>query len=133
MPPLQVTRDVMVAVLPVLRHASSNGARWEGRDGITSCTSSTEPPHHAEEVNMKIADLREGDLLEDPRRGVIFVIRRIAPCGSCSCGWGEISYEEVIPNSPSGHRHVGRRLCKTFKQFERLRFLLVRVARGAKS
>lgn len=72
---------------------------------------------------MKIADLREGDRLEDFRRGVIFVIRRIAQCGSCACGWGEISYEEVIPNSPSGHRHVGRRLCKTFKQFERLRFL----------
>jgi hypothetical protein len=72
---------------------------------------------------MKIADLKEGDRFEDYRRGVIFVIRRIAPCGSCSCGWGEISYEEVVPNSPSGHRHVGRRLGKTFKQFERLRFL----------
>lgn len=35
--------------------------------------------------------------------------------------WEE--YEEVVPNSPSGHRHVGRRLGKTFKQFERLRFL----------
>jgi hypothetical protein len=72
---------------------------------------------------MKIIDLREGDRLEDTRRGMVFVIKRIAPCGSCACGWGEISYEEVVPNSPSGHRHIGRKHCKTFRQFERLRFL----------
>ena len=72
---------------------------------------------------MKIADLKEGDRIEDYRRGMAFVIRRITPCGSCPCGWGEIFYEEVVPNSPSGHPHVGRRLGKTFKQFERLKFL----------
>jgi hypothetical protein len=72
---------------------------------------------------MKIADLKKEDRFEDQRRGMIFVITRIAPCGSCQCGWGEISYEEVVPNSPSGHHHVGRKHCKTFKQFERLRFL----------
>jgi hypothetical protein len=64
-PLLQVARDVMVAVLPVLRYAAPHGALREGREGITACTSSTKPPHHAEEVNMKIADLREGDLLAE--------------------------------------------------------------------
>jgi hypothetical protein len=72
---------------------------------------------------MKIVDLKEGDRLEDYHRGMVFVVRHIEPCGSCPCGWGEIAYEEVIPNSPSGHAHVGRKYRKTFKQFERLRFL----------
>ena len=67
---------------------------------------------------MKIADLKVGDRLEDYRRGV--VIKRIAPCGSCTCGWGEISYEEIVP---IGHVHLARKRCKTFKQFERLRFI----------
>lgn len=69
---------------------------------------------------MKIADLKVGDRLEDYRRRMVFVIKRIAPCGSCPCGWGEISYEEIVP---IGHVHLARRRCKTFKQFERLRFI----------
>jgi hypothetical protein len=69
---------------------------------------------------MKIADLKEGDRLEDYRRGVVFVIKQIAPCGSCPCGWGEIFYEEV---GTIGLVHLARKRCKTFKQFELLRFL----------
>jgi hypothetical protein len=72
---------------------------------------------------VRIVDLKQGDHLEDSRRGTVFIVREITPCGSCPCGWGEISYEEVVPRSSSGHAHVGRRHRKTFKQFERLRFL----------
>ncbi len=72
---------------------------------------------------MRISDLKEGDRIKDVRRGVIFVVRHLEPCGSCPCGWGEIAYEEIVPNSPSGHPHVGHRHRKTFQQFERLRFL----------
>lgn len=69
---------------------------------------------------MKIADLKVGDRLEDYRGGRRFVIKRISPCASCPCGWGEISYEEIVP---IGHVHLARKRCKTFKQFERLRFI----------
>jgi len=69
---------------------------------------------------MKIADLKVGDQLEDYRRGVFLTITRIAPCGSCPCERGEISYDEIIPLPIF---QIGRKCCKTFKQFERLRFI----------
>ena len=79
-----------------------------------------ESPNRVKEVNMKIADLKVGDRLKDYCRRVVFVIKRSAPCGSCPCGWGEISYEEIVP---IGHVHLARKRGKTFKQFERLRFI----------
>jgi len=72
---------------------------------------------------MKIADLKEGDRLEDHRRGAVLVIKKIVFCGSCPCGWGEISYEETSKNAHVSHVHSPRKCCKTFRQFERLRFL----------
>ena len=41
MPEVQDTRDAVVEVLPVLRHAASDGAQWESREGIRSCPSNT--------------------------------------------------------------------------------------------
>jgi hypothetical protein len=70
---------------------------------------------------MKIADLKEGDRLEDHRRGAVLVIKQIVFCGSCPCGWGEISYEETSKNAHVSHVHSPRKCCKTFRQFERLR------------
>ncbi len=43
---------------------------------------------------MKIADLKVGDRLEDYHRGVVFVIKRIAPCGS---SLGRISFPDDAP------------------------------------
>ena len=66
---------------------------------------------------MKVADISVGDRLENYRLGVIYVVTEIRPCGSCPCGWGEIDYDVMVgPNR-------ARKESKTFKEFERLKYI----------
>lgn len=70
---------------------------------------------------MLVANLEIGDRLEDYRRGVRLTVTAIEPCGSCACGWGEITFDEE--RSSPALKLPPRKLTKTFKQFERLKFI----------
>lgn len=67
---------------------------------------------------MKIADLQIGDELEDYRRGRRFVVTEIVPFSGG--GNGEIAYHVV---ARVGLVLTPRRERKTFREFERLKFI----------
>jgi hypothetical protein len=67
---------------------------------------------------LKIDDLKIGDELEDYRRGRHLVVTAIMPF---SGGNGEIAYDVVTRGGLP--RTVLRRERKTFREFERLKFI----------
>jgi len=73
---------------------------------------------------MRVNDLKVGDRLENYRTGAVYVVVELVPCGSYSCGNGEIRFDERQTLSGIVPREITtRHRSMTFRQFERLKFI----------
>lgn len=124
--PLRNSQRELRVLVPVHRQCERDVQQGKGRNQLLARLEHVleehldlarpQPPPRAQ--GMKVSELRVGDRLENTAYGnhAILLIKAIAPCGSCTCGNGDLSFDETRGN------RVRRRMM-TFRQFERLKFI----------